>query len=106
MYKFVVVTDPDTVCGYQLAGVEAYPATGPAQVKELLGSLSAKEGTGLIAVSEDLLAGVDEKFRDRMERLRRPIVIAIPARLKGVDRRLYIERLLRKAIGYNIVMRG
>jgi len=53
-----------------------------------------------------LLDGLDEKFRDRMERLRVPIVIAIPSRLKNVDRRLYIERLMRKAIGYNIVMRG
>jgi V/A-type H+-transporting ATPase subunit F len=106
MYKFVVVTDPDTVPGYRLAGVEAYEATEPGQVKALLASLGAKEDIGVIAVSEELLAMLDEKFRDRMERLRRPIVIAIPARLKGIDRRQYVERLLRKAIGYNIVMRG
>ena len=106
MYKFVVVTDPDTSPGFRLAGVEAYDAAGPGQAKELLASLSAKEGIGIVAVSEELLDGLDEKFRDRMERLRRPIVIAIPSRLKNVDRRLYIERLLRKAIGYNIVMRG
>ncbi len=71
-----------------------------------MAALSAKEDTGIIAVSEDLLDGLDEKFRDRMEQLHRPIVIAIPSRLKGMDRRQYIERLLRKAIGYNIVMRG
>jgi V/A-type H+/Na+-transporting ATPase subunit F len=106
MYKFVVVTDPETSPGYRLAGVEAYDAVDAGQVKALLASLSAKEGTGIIAVSEELLDMLDEKSRDRMERLHRPIVIAIPSRLKGVDRRQYIERLLRKAIGYNIVMRG
>lgn len=106
MYRFVVVTDPDTSPGFRLAGVEAYDAAGPGQAKELLASLSTKEGIGIVAVSEELLDGLDEKFRDRMERLRVPIVIAIPSRLKNVDRRLYIERLLRKAIGYNIVMRG
>jgi len=106
MYKFVIVTDPDTVSGYRLAGVEAYDAAGAGQTKELLASLSVKEDIGVIAVSEELLNGLDEKFRDRIERMHRPIVIAIPSRLKNVDRRLYIERLLRKAIGYNIVMRG
>jgi V/A-type H+-transporting ATPase subunit F len=106
MYKFVVITDPDTSAGYRLAGVEAYDAAGPGQAKELLAALSLKEGIGIVAVSEELLEGLDEKFRDRMERLRIPIVIAIPSRLKNVDRRLYIERLMRKAIGYNIVMRG
>ncbi len=105
MYKFVVVTDPDTAPGYRLAGVEAYEAAGPDKVKELLASLSAKESVGIIAVSEEFLDALDEKFRDRLERQQRPIVIAVPSRLKNVDRKLYIERLLRKAIGYNIVMR-
>lgn len=86
--------------------MEAYEATEPARVKELLAALVANEGIGIVAVSEELLDTLDEKSRDRLERLRRPIVIAVPSRLKGVDRRLYIERLLRKAIGYNIVMRG
>lgn len=105
MYKFVVVTDQDTAPGYRLAGVDAYDVAGPEKVKELLAGLIMKEGIGIIAVSEDYLDGLDERFRDRIERLQRPIVIAIPSRLKNVDRRLYIERLLRKAIGYNIVMR-
>ena len=105
MFKFVVVADPDTAPGYRLAGVEAYEAAGPGAVKELLAALCAKEDIGVVAVSEEFLDALDEKFRDRIERLQRPIVIAIPSRLKGVDRRQYIERLLRKAIGYNIVMR-
>jgi V/A-type H+-transporting ATPase subunit F len=106
MYKFVVIADPDTSPGYRLAGVEAYDAAGPGQARELLASLSANDGIGIIAVSEEMLDMLDEKFRDRMERLHRPIVIAVPSRLRTADRRLYIERLLRKAIGYNIVMRG
>ena len=35
----------------------------------------------------------------------RPIVIPIPSRIKGISRTSYIERLLQRAIGYNIVIR-
>jgi V/A-type H+-transporting ATPase subunit F len=37
--------------------------------------------------------------------MHRPLIIPIPSKSKEVDRRTYIERLLRKAIGYNIVLK-
>jgi V/A-type H+-transporting ATPase subunit F len=105
MHKFVVVTDRDSAAGFRLAGVDAFEAAGPDEAKDIIASLVRKEDTGIVAVSEDLLTLLDEKLRDRLERLHRPIIIPIPSRSKGVDRRSYIERLLRKAIGYNVVMR-
>jgi V/A-type H+-transporting ATPase subunit F len=42
---------------------------------------------------------------DRIEKMHRPLIIPIPAKTKEVDRRTYIERLLKKAIGYNIVLK-
>lgn len=106
MYKFVAVTDPESAPGFRLAGVDAYEADSPEKAREIILSLSTKEDTGIVAVSEEYLNALDEKFRDRIEKLVRPIIISIPSRQKNVDRRKYVERLLRKAIGYNIVMRG
>ncbi len=105
MRKFVVVTDPDTAIGFRLAGVDAIEARSPEEARGVIASLLARDDTGILAVNEDLLAALDEKFRDRIEKTRRPIVIPVPSTAKGVDKRSYIERLLRKAIGYNVVMR-
>lgn len=105
MYKFVVVTHPDMASGYRLAGVDVFEADSPGKAGEVIASLEEKEEVGIIAVSEELLYGMDEKSRKKVEDAIMPIIIAIPSRLKGMDRKAYIERLLRNAIGYNIVVR-
>jgi V/A-type H+-transporting ATPase subunit F len=51
------------------------------------------------------MLSLDSKVMDRIEKMSRPIIIPIPSKSKEIDRRSYIERLLRKAIGYNIVLR-
>jgi len=76
MYKFVVLTDPNTAAGFRMAGLEAYEAASVGEASHLLLSL-----------------------------LKRPIVIPIPGRTRRGEGLSSIERLLRKAIGYNIVLR-
>jgi V/A-type H+-transporting ATPase subunit F len=105
MHKFIVVTDRESAIGFRLAGADAYEAAGPEQARAVIQSLSSKAETGILAVNEDILASLDDKFRDRLEKMRKPIVIPVPSRSKGIDKKSYMERLLRKAIGYNIVMR-
>ena len=105
MFKFVVVTDKDTASGFRLAGVDAFEASGPEDARNIITSLVHKDDTGIIAVDEEYLSLLDEKLREKLEKLPRPIIIPMPSRSKALDRRSYIERLLRKAIGYNVVMR-
>ena len=105
MYKFVVVTYPDTSSGYRLAGIDVFEADTPEKARDVIISLGEKEDTGIIAVNEEFINAMDEKSRKRIENTIRPIIIAMPSRLKGIDRKAYIERLLRNAIGYNIVVR-
>jgi V/A-type H+-transporting ATPase subunit F len=105
MYKFVVVTDPDSAPGFRLAGVEVLEASGLDEAKKIIPTLIYKDDTGIIAVSEDFMAALDEKMLERIAKTYRPIIIPIPSRIKGLDRTSYIERLLQRAIGYNIVLR-
>ena len=64
-----------------------------------------KDDIGIVAVNEEYMLALDEKLMDRIEKMHRPLIIPIPAKTKEVDRRTYIERLLKKAIGYNIVLK-
>ena len=105
MYKFVVVTDPDTASGFRLAGVDVLEASTIEEAKRIITSLLFKDDTGIVAVNEDFIDAMDEKVMERIEKTYRPIVIPIPSRARRVDRAEYIERLLRRAIGYKIVVR-
>ena len=105
MYKFVVVTDPDTASGFRLAGVDVLEASTIEEAKRIITSLLFKDDTGIVAVNEDFMDAMDEKVMERIEKTYRPIVIPIPSRARRVDRAEYIERLLRRAIGYKIVVR-
>jgi V/A-type H+/Na+-transporting ATPase subunit F len=105
MYKFVVVTDPDSASGFRLAGVDVLEASSLDEAKKIIHLLIYKDDTGIVAISEDFMAALDEKLLDRIAKTYRPIIIPIPSRIKGIERTSYIERLLQRAIGYNIVIR-
>ena len=105
MYKFIVVTDPDTASGFRLAGVDVMEIHNSEEISALLPSLLLKDDTGIIAINEDFMMSLDEKMMEKIEKSFRPIIIPIPSRAKRLDRTSYIEGLLRRAIGYNIVLR-
>ncbi len=105
MYKFVVLTDSDTAAGFRMAGVETREAANVEEARRILPELLQDEDAGIIAVSEEFMQGLDERLTIRIDQLSRPIVIPIPGRARGGGGMAYIERLLRRAIGYNIVLR-
>jgi V/A-type H+/Na+-transporting ATPase subunit F len=105
MYKFVVVTDRDRASGFRLAGVEVLEAGTMDEARKVIPPLLYKDDIGIVAVNEEFMLSLDEKLMDRIEKMHRPLIIPIPSKSKEVDRKTYIERLLRKAIGYNIVLK-
>ncbi len=105
MYKFVVVTDRDRASGFRLAGVDVLEAGTMDEARKVIPPLLYKDDIGIVAVNEEFMLSLDEKLMDRIEKMHRPLIIPIPSKSKEVDRRTYIERLLRKAIGYNIVLK-
>ncbi|MDO9036644.1 MAG: V-type ATP synthase subunit F [Methanoregula sp.] len=105
MFKFVVVTDRDRASGFRLAGVEVLEAGSLDDARKVIPPLLYKDDIGIVAVNEEFMLSLDEKLMDRIEKMHRPLIIPIPSKSKEVDRRTYIERLLRKAIGYNIVLK-
>jgi V/A-type H+-transporting ATPase subunit F len=105
MFKFVVVTDVDRASGFRLAGVEVLEAQSVEDARKVIPPLLFKDDIGIVAVNEEYMLSLDEKLMSRIEKLTRPLIIPIPSKSKELDRHSYIERLLRKAIGYNIVLR-
>ena len=105
MYKIVVVTDPDSAPGFRLAGADVIEASSLDEARKIIPPLIYNDDTGIVAISEDLMPALDEKMQEKIGKTYRPIIIPIPSRIKGLERTSYIERMLQRAIGYNIVIR-
>ena len=108
MFKLVVLTDSDTADGFRLAGVDVIVADSPEMARAPLVSLLDDDSTGIIAVSERLMAAIDERIQKKIDSIYRPIVVSLPIREKlemGEDHRAYLSRLIRRAIGFDITLR-
>jgi V/A-type H+/Na+-transporting ATPase subunit F len=105
MYKVVVVTDRDRASGFRLAGAEVIEAGDSTEAKKVIPALLYRDDIGIVVVNEEYMLSLDEKMMDRIEKMHRPLIIPLPSKSREVDRRTYIERLLKKAIGYNIVLK-
>ncbi len=105
MYRFLVVTDRESAPGFRLAGVDVVEASGVEEARGIVPDLLYRDDTGIVAINEEFLTGLDPKVLAKMERTHRPIVLPIPSGLKKGEPMSYVERLLQRAIGYNIVVR-
>lgn len=105
MYKLIVLTDRESSYGFRLAGVDVVEAENQEEANRLLSALINDDRSGIIAVSEDFMGGIDERLRRKIDRLYRPIVIPIPAEKRiqeESDRPEYLRRLIRRAIGFDV----
>ncbi len=105
MYRFAVVTDPETATGFRLAGVEVREAASPAEALEHLRQLIALD-YGLTAVNEALLEGLDEDLARAMRGRDLPILVPFPAPTAEIESgEDYIARLVKEHIGFYVKLR-
>ena len=108
MYRLIVLTDPDSADGFRLAGVTVEVADSPAEARSRLAALVDSDMSGIIAVHEAFMSEIDDRLRKRIDSVYRPIVGSLPIRETleiGEDRRAYLSKLIRRAIGFDITLR-
>jgi V/A-type H+-transporting ATPase subunit F len=108
LYKVIVITDAETADGFRLAGCDVQEVDGPEEARRTLASLVDDDESGIIAVNERLMSGIDERLQRKIDSIYRPIVVSMPVREKlqvGEDHRAYLSRLIRRAIGFDITLR-
>jgi V/A-type H+-transporting ATPase subunit F len=105
LYRFAVITDPETATGFRLAGVEVREATTPQEALEQLRQLVALD-YGLVAVNEALLEGTAEG-RARLLRGRDlPILVPFPSpEAQAESAEQYVARLVKEHIGFYVKLR-
>jgi V/A-type H+-transporting ATPase subunit F len=104
-YRVAVITDPETATGFRLAGVEVREASDGQQALEQLRTLLPLD-YGLVAVNEELLAGMGDAVSRLMRDRDLPILVPFPAPRARIEAgEEYIARLVKEHIGFYVKLR-
>lgn len=104
MSRLLILTTRDLAVGYRLAGAAAIEVGSAAQAGATLEELLDREN-GVIAVHAPYFDALPGPLRRRLESLRTPLVVPLPAGTAtepAGGRRQRLMELLRQAIGYEI----
>jgi len=104
MNRLLILTTRDLVVGYRLAGATTVEVTSAAQAAATLEELLVDED-GVIAVHAPYFDALPASLRRRLDSLRTPLVVPLPAGTASDpigERRQRLLELLRQAIGYEI----
>ncbi|WP_445189174.1 V-type ATP synthase subunit F [Pseudonocardia sp. Cha107L01] len=104
MSRLLVLTTRELAVGYRLAGATTVEVNSTAQTQATLEELLDNED-GVIAVHAPYFTALPLPLRRRLDSLRAPLVVALPAGTAAEqvgDRRQRLLELLRQAIGYEI----
>ncbi|GAB4432807.1 MAG: hypothetical protein Fur0044_30340 [Anaerolineae bacterium] len=109
MGRLMVITTPDLVSGFQLAGVETFAVEDVEAAEEVLQQLLTGGEASLIVVQRALLEAMNPRLQRQAEASYQPVVMAIPGGLPTLtrgERRRHVSALLRRAIGFQITFGG
>jgi len=107
MERLIVITTPESADGYRLGGATTLAVEDAVAAQATLVSLLDKE-QGLVAVHEPWLSAFDPALRRKIECLRRPLVVALPAGGHDASENhgARLRSLLEQAVGYEITFGG
>jgi V/A-type H+/Na+-transporting ATPase subunit F len=105
MPRMLVVTDPETASGFRLAGVEAIE-TDREGAQEVLERAILSDDYGLVVVDESLIADPVRSAARVMRGRDLPVLLPMPGLSAAFDHEadatLYMQQLVRSAIGFDI----
>lgn len=109
MSRLIVLTRPDQVIGFHLAGVDAYAAEDIEGAQEMIEAWVTSGEEGLLAIDDGLLERMDPAFIQRLNSIERMPYIVIPGGEPlgpEASRKYRIAEMIRRAIGFHITFKG
>lgn len=109
MSRLLVITRPNLVDGFRLAGVEAYAAEDVETAQELIESWVEAGESGLLAIDDGFLEHINPVVMKRLEATEQLDYLAIPGgEPLGPEgsRRQRLALQIRRAIGFHITFKG
>lgn len=109
MSRMIILTRPDLVTGFRLAGVEAYTAGSVESAQEMVESWIINGEEGLLAIDEGLLERMDPNVIKNLESAEGLPYISFPGGEPlgpETSRKYQIAEMIRRAIGFHITFKA
>ncbi len=109
MSRMLVITRPELVPGFHLAGVDAYGVEDVESAEELISAWLDQGEVGLLAIDDGLLERMSPAFIKRLSAAEQIPYLAIPGGQPlgpEASRRYRIAQAIRQAIGFHITFKG
>ena len=102
MTEVVFITPEDARYGFSLAGTMQL-TVAVERAEELLRETIADEDVGVVVIDERLVKAIDEKYFRALETGWRGLLVTLPAPERdGAGEEDYLQRLIRRALGYHV----
>jgi vacuolar-type H+-ATPase subunit F/Vma7 len=109
MSRLLILTRPNLVAGFRLAGVDAFAAEDTESAQELISGWLENGEQGLLAIDEGLLAHMEPNFIKRLGDAPHLPHLAIPGTGEmrpEISRQHRIAAMIRRAVGFHITFKG
>lgn len=109
MSRLIILTRPELVTGFRLAGVAAYTAESVESAQELVQSWVINGEEGLLAIDEGLLDRMDPAVIKQLDAAAGLPYIAFPGGEPlgpETSRKYQIAEMIRRAIGFHITFKA
>jgi V/A-type H+-transporting ATPase subunit F len=109
MSRLLVITRPNLVDGFRLAGVEAFAAEDVETAEELINTWVGAGESGLLAIDDGFLGDINPIVMNRLETSEQLSYLAIPGGEPlgpEASRRQRLAQQIRRAIGFHITFKG
>jgi vacuolar-type H+-ATPase subunit F/Vma7 len=107
MPRVLAVLGSEAALGFSLTGMEVLRVQDPAAARPAIREAVENAEAGLVIVEEALLEALEPGERERLLAGTRPLVIALPIKLRWVPEGRapeddYVAKLIRHAVGYQL----
>ncbi|MDD5370953.1 MAG: V-type ATP synthase subunit F [Anaerolineaceae bacterium] len=100
--KLLVIGHADAVLGFSLVGVAGLVAANADQVNQALDQALARDDAGIILVTDDVAALIEERMNQLRMHSTVPLVVEIPAPEGFRPERPSLREIVMRAIGVKI----
>ena len=102
-HKIVVVADGPTCTGFRLAGVqESHKLEGRAAERKIEELIEESEA-GIVIINEKLLASTDHRLKKTIDRIAKPVFIAVPDKSGPSADVESLREMVKRALGFELM---
>ena len=101
MSEVVFLTPEDARYGFSLAGAMQLTVSAQ-QAEALLRQTMAERNVAVVVIDERLVRAIDAKLFGELEEGWRGLLVTLPAPERATGEEDYLQRLIRRALGYHV----